>query len=267
MSKSNITTIIPIHSVKDDTMVWFKKAVDSVKNQQVKPDELLIVRCPCKDVISEVESFFKDNDYSDLNVRVIENNEGKDYCTQVNTAVKNVNTDYFSVLELDDEYATIWIKNAVKYIQAYPDVSLFLPIIVDVDAEGKFQGTTNEVVWANQFSNELGILDNESLLSYEGFNPSGMVCKKDVFLKYGGLKKSIILTFNYEFLLRLTYNDERIMTIPKFGYKHTNLRDNSLFSSYKNEHKMSHEEGAFWMDTARKEFYFSYDRPIQYEAN
>jgi hypothetical protein len=51
--------------------------------------------------------------------------------------------------------------------------------------------------------------------------------------------KSIKLTFVYEFLLRLTYNSVSIMTIPKLGYKHTNMREGSIFWNYKfGEEKM-----------------------------
>ena len=47
------------------------------------------------------------------------------------------------------------------------------------------------------------------------------------------MKSSMKLTFNYEFLLRATYNDTVIMTIPKVGYKHTNQRVDHLFWDYK----------------------------------
>ena len=75
------------------------------------------------------------------------------------------------------------------------------------------------------------------------------------------------LTFNYEFLLRATYNDTTIMTIPKVGYKHTNQRTNSLFWDYKysNNSLLSQEEAKFWVDTAKKEYFFTYDRAIEYE--
>ena len=74
------------------------------------------------------------------------------------------------------------------------------------------------------------------------------------------------LTFNYEFLLRASYNDTVIMTIPKVGYKHTNQRDNSLFWDYKNnpELKLEQDEAKFWIDTAKKEYFFSTDREVVY---
>jgi hypothetical protein len=80
----------------------------------------------------------------------------------------------------------------------------------------------------------------------------------------GKLKPSIKLTFIYEFLLRLTFKDVRIMTVPKFGYKHVNQRPNSLFASYKET--MNPVEAKWWLQTAKKEYYFTNDRKITYEV-
>ena len=106
------------------------------------------------------------------------------------------------------------------------------------------------------------------LLGFQNFSIDGMVCKTDIFNKFGGLKKNIKLTFVYEFLLRLTYNDVKIMTIPKMAYQHTNLRPNSLFHNYQNpqdEKYIKPQEGQFWIETAKKEFYWNKDREITYE--
>ena len=92
--------------------------------------------------------------------------------------------------------------------------------------------------------------------------------KKEKFEEIGGMKPSMKLTFNYEFLLRATYNDTTIMTIPKVGYKHTNQRDNSLFWGYKNSQDslLSPEEAKFWVDTAKKEYFFTTDREVSFNS-
>ena len=55
------------------------------------------------------------------------------------------------------------------------------------------------------------------------------------------------------------------MTIPKIGYKHINLRPDSLFWEYKNGSKrMSEDEVKFWVSSAKKEYFFSNDRDIKY---
>ena len=56
------------------------------------------------------------------------------------------------------------------------------------------------------------------------------------------------------------------MTIPRIGYKHINLREGSLFWNYKNgDDKLTQDEVKFWVDTAKKEYFFTNDRTIKLE--
>jgi hypothetical protein len=104
------------------------------------------------------------------------------------------------------------------------------------------------------------------LNQYQNFQTSGMVVKKSILDNFGGFKKSMKLTFVYEFLLRLTYNSARIMTIPRLGYKHANMRESSIFWGYKNgKNVLTDNEVKFWIDTAKKEYFFTNDRDIKYE--
>tara|TARA_B100000674_G_C37905002_1_gene945696 strand:- start:724 stop:1536 length:813 start_codon:yes stop_codon:yes gene_type:complete len=265
MAKTDLTVVIPVHTVEGDTVKWLEKAVESVKVQKVKPDALLIVTADDKEVVDTVNKVKLGS--LDKITKVVTNDTGKtDFCSQVNFAVTKVETDYFSVLELDDEYSNIWVDNFVNYKKHYSDVSLFLPIVVDTDVSGRYINTTNEAVWALQFSDELGVLDNSSLIDYPNFSFTGGIMKKSDYLEVGGLKSSMRLTFIYEFLLRVTYNDLRVMTIPKFGLKHTNMRPGSLFHTYKSgETAVTSEEAKFWMDTAKKEYFFTEDREITFE--
>ena len=148
------------------------------------------------------------------------------------------------------------------------DVDVFLPLVVDTNEQGNFIGFTNEALWAMGFSEDQGYLDNNTLLKYQNFQVSGFIMRKEKFDEIGGMKSSIKLTFNYEFLLRATYNDTIIMTIPRVGYKHTNQRTNSLFWNYKNSKAdlIPQEEAKFWIDTAKKEYFFTSDRDIEYTS-
>jgi len=240
MAKTDLTVIIPVHTVEGDTIKWLTKAIESVKQQKVKPDVLLIITADDKEVTSEVKKVKLGS--LDKITKVTTNDTGNtDFCSQVNFGVSKVKTQYFSVLELDDEYSNIWIDNFVKYKTHYEDVSLFLPIVVDTDVSGKFISTTSF---------------------------TGSIMKKADYEEIGGFKSSMRLTFIYEFLLRATYNDLKIMTIPKFGLKHTNMRPGSLFYDYKNgSNVVTTDEGRFWMDTAKKEYFFIEDREITFEEN
>lgn len=263
MKKSNISVIIPVHELNAETTPMFENAVTSVIEQTVSPDELLIVIPKGSELVSYLEAY----DFGSLkgSVKVLQNDGATDFASQINFAVANVTTEWFSILEFDDEFAKIWIKNVVEYQEAHKNVEIFLPIVIDVDAKGEFMSFTNEAVWANSFSDELGILDNTALLAYQNFNIDGMVIKKSVYDEFGGLKPSIKLTFIYEFLLRMTFKDVRVMVIPRFGYKHVNQRQGSLFAGYKET--LDPIEARWWLTTAKKEYYFPNDRKITYEVS
>jgi hypothetical protein len=262
-NETKISVVLPIKSGKspffDD---YFNKAITSVKNQGEYVDELIIVHTDETFLTNHITNY----DFEKLNV-VLENwTEEPNFANQVNRGVELAKSEWISLLEFDDEYSNIWFKNVVNYIDIYQDNDVFLPIVVDVDDKGVFVGFTNEATFAANFSQEMGVLTNETLLNYQNFQISGMVFKKEVFNKYGLIKPSIKLTFGYELLLRLTYNSVKFMTIPKIGYKHTNLREGSIFWNYKNgSDKLSEDEVRFWIDIAKKEYFFAQDRNIKYE--
>jgi hypothetical protein len=142
---------------------------------------------------------------------------------------------------------------------------VFLPIVVDTNEKGVFAGFTNEAVFAANFAQEMGYLTNDILQDYQNFQTSGMIFRKKVYEDYGGFKSSIKLTFVYELFLRWTYNSVKIMSIPRIGYKHSNMREGSLFWNYKNgTDKMLDEEVKFWVQNAKKEYFFTEDRSIKY---
>jgi hypothetical protein len=266
--KTDITVIIPVHTINEQTKQLLNNAVKSVIEQKSLPDEVLfIIPADAPEVDVAVKESFDLALQSlsvglQLNYRVLYNQGKTDFSSQINLGVENVNTKFFSFLEFDDEYSKIWFKNAVEYIQAYPDVDVFLPLIVDTAPNGSFLSFTNEAVWANQFSDELGYLDLQALLTYQNFNIDGMVINTETYKTNGGLKTNIKLTFIYELLLRLVNNGVKVMTLPKLGYKHMNQREDSLFLSYTT---MTQDETKFWLAQAKKEYYFDYEREITYE--
>lgn len=257
--KTNITVLLPIHKMDENIASYLEKAIKSIESQKIKPDEVLIIT-PTDLEITVPESSVK--------INVIKNDGETDFCSQINFGSENVKTEYFSILEVDDEYSKIWFDNVLKYFKAYTEVDVFLPIVLDVSNEGRFLHFTNEPVWAKDFSDKLGFLDNDSLLNFPNFQLSGSVIKLESFKSVGKLKPSIKLHFVYEFLLRMSYYDKKMMTIPKLGYKKTNMRPDSLFYNYYNglnEEKIDAVEARFWFNTARKECYFKTDRGIKFD--
>lgn len=261
---ATISVILPVSSTFSKGFdEYFNKAIESIKKQKVQIDELVIVHTSEE----KLTSFLNSYDFENLNVKkVLNDSEDTDFQSQVNLGISNASSEWVSILEFDDEYSFIWFKNVKDYIEYHPECSGFLPLVVDVDEKGIFAGYTNEATFAASFNTEIGILTNELLNEYQNFQSSGMVFKKSLVDEFGGFKKSMRLTFVYEFLLRLTYNSARLMTIPRIGYKHTNLRESSIFWNYKfGQNKLTENEVKFWLETAKKEYFFSFDRNIKYE--
>lgn len=258
-----ISVILPIKSaIVKDFEEYFDKSIKSILSNDLLPSELVIVHTQEEKLINFLEKY----DFSELNVKKVLFSDTPNYCSQINVGVKNSSEEWVSLFEFDDEYSSIWFRNVKKYIDAYPTVQVLLPVVVDTDSKGMFAGFTNEAVFAANFTQELGYLTNETLHNYQNFQTAGSVIKKQVFEDFGYFKTSIKLTFVYEFLLRLTYNSVNIMTIPKLGYKHLNMREGSIFWSYKNSSdKMLDDEVKFWLTTAKKEYFFVEDRAIKYE--
>jgi len=264
MENFDISVILPI---KSSSHPWFEdyfnKAITSIVTQKKQINELIIVHTDETLLVEYLDNF----DFSGLNVNRVVWTKTPNFAEQVNHGAKIANSKWITIFEFDDEYSNIWFNNVDKFSKSYPDVDCFLPIVIDVTENGQFAGFTNEATFAVNISNEMGILNNETLQSFQNFQISGMVIKKSSFVDFGMLKASFKLTFGYEMFLRLTQNSVKIMTIPRIGYKHTNLRQGSIFWSYKNgDETLSKEEVKFWIDSAKKESFFIVDRAIKYEA-
>jgi hypothetical protein len=262
----NITVIIPIHEFNDQVSSLLDKAIESVlkqENVEVKPQIVVVCAFAIADDILKYEVSLLAKYPEGINIIFLSNMGKTDYQSQVNFAVESIPTDYFSVLEFDDEYSTTYFKNAVKYVESYPEIDVFLTMMIEVNHLNQGIKITNETVWAQQFvgeNGEMGYLNAPALKQYTDFKLSGAVIKKSEFKNLGGYKSNIKLTFMYEFLLRALNNACKIFSIPKIGYKHFATREGSLFDSYLKT--MPVEERKFWFETATKEANIMGDRPI-----
>jgi hypothetical protein len=261
--KLSLSIILPIKSSKvKDFDMFFTKAIASLEKQENDFDELVIIHTKEDSLVKYLNEY----DFKSINVKKLVWDSEPNYCAQINYGVENASSEWVSLFEFDDEYSNIWFKNFKKYAEVYPEYGAFLPVVVDVDAKETFAGFTNEATFAANFTQEMGVLTNDILQDYQNFQTSGIILKKDIFISTGGFKPSIKLTFSYEFLLRLTYNSTPVMTIPRLGYKHTNLREGSIFWNYKyDDNKITEDEVKFWLQTAKKEYFFTTDRKIKYE--
>ena len=212
---ANCAVIIPVHEYNDTVKTYLLKAIESVvvpENSEVQ----IYISCPL-DIAEAIDKDVPEN------IEIVESEGEKTFQALVNRAVEDIDEDWFSVLEFDDTFTDIWVKEFNEYCKFYPETSVFMPLtdlVKDNDGKRTFVGYGNEAPLASAFSNELGYVDFEVLESYFDFYLTGSFFNKKDFISIGELKESIKLTFWYEFMLRATHKGKKIQVIPKIGYTH-----------------------------------------------
>lgn len=248
----DIAVIIPVHELKDDTEKGLLiRAINNVKEcQKYYEHKLTTYIVTPLDLGSDICN----------GCNVLINDGATDFCSQINFGVKNINEDYFSILEFDDEYNEKWFSMVKKYYYSNEDVSVFLPINVQIISKDGYRQFANETPWALEFTQELGYIDFNCLANYYGFNITGGVFNRKDFIAVGGLKASIQVAFNYEFLMRITNKKLKVFVVPKEGYKHVIDRDNSLTDICGG--KFTQGEIDKWYALAQKEYLYEEDRNV-----
>ena len=255
----NLTILIPVHKVNADIEKYLERALKSVPNgvkcSVICPDEIR-----CELIRTDLFKTFKN--------WVVVNGE-TDFCSMVNIGVESCDTEYFSVLEFDDCFTDNMITSMLPYIEVNePNTKVFLSIqeLYDVSQDDMSAvGYINETAWASAFSEEIGYLDIESLEAYYNFNVTGAIIHTETFKSIGGLKPSIKISFWYEFLLRMIYNNHKVYVVPKVCYQHSVNRVDSLTEEYTKT--ITQEEGAWWIELAQEEYFFNTDRKKTYPKN
>ena len=253
----DITVIVPVHVWNDNVKEMFDRATGSI------PEGASLMISAPENCEIELSDDLKKR-ISNITVNIV---TGK--CTSfqhmVNSAASLVKTDWFSILEFDDEYTPMMFKNFIKY-QEYNQEYNFFYTLCDLynveDGKNEFIGNGNEVAWASSFSDELGVIDEKSVEDYFNFYPTGGVFNTKTWNDMNGLKESIKLTFWYEFMLRALKKGEKFYVIPKIGYRHILGRDNSLLMQYRKG--IDEKESDFWFRTAKSESFFDKDRNKTY---
>lgn len=191
----------------------------------------------------------------------------------------------FSIVEVDDALGANWYWNASEYMEENEEVGIFLPLLKNWQ-NGALQGLMNDACWAEGFAEEAGKFDMNLLLRYNCANPLAALYKVEELEEYSEeredgrlypMKESIRVSNYYEFFLRMVYNDIKVMTVPRIGYDfridetgefhHSSSKVPSNLSAIPSEKGgVTMKELQFWMELAKKEYFFDHDRNNTYES-
>lgn len=253
-----ITIIVPLHEYNEK---YLKRALSSINLGEAKNNkyyEILFVGPT--EVCEQAEKLNKT--INNFETRSIVNTE-TDFQTQINKAVFDCVTPYFTILEYDDMYTSNYFKNMQEFIKKHSEYSVILPINEYITTEEEVVSFGNEIALDPSFADTIGVIGLEELQLFMDFNCTGGLFKTEDFISIGGLKKSLKIASWYEFLMRLCYKSKKIYVLPKIGYNHTIDREDSYMSV--EQKRITQEEGKFLIDTAKQEYFFKEDRNITFK--
>ena len=260
----DITIIIPLHEYNDTVDSLLKNALNSVvacRNEYRNGNLQVVIVAP-----RNIEEIITNTDILEYipEISVVWNDGNSDFCSQINLAVDNIDTDYFSILEYDDEYRKKWFKLANDYFYGNESISIFLPLNAVHTGHKNWQ-FGNEFGLSNAFitddaddTDDVGIINFKRIEKCSVFNLTGAIFNRNDFVKVGKYKPSIKVAFNYELLLRLTNKGLKCMVAPKEGYVHEIGRENSLTDIYNKT--LSEDEINKWFELAFREYVYDNDR-------
>lgn len=278
-----LTDLLVLHpKFSASELKTLKKSLENPTIKGIKKDE------KGQPVLDEKGNHIEEDIKSDIKINYIlfetkSDNFSKIFNEAFNIALEN-KYDMLSIIEPEDVVGFNWFKTAFVYLKENDDVSIFFPIVRNT-SNGVFAGYMNEASWAEGLSEEAGKFDMNLLNKFNCAVPLGAIyridrvrddseCKDDG--KYYPFKESIKLSHSYEFFLRMIYNDLKSMTIPRVGYElKSYMRDYFEETSAKipqnvaaipvEKGGVTPEEGKFWMELAKKEYFYEEDRNKQYE--
>ena len=259
ITNKDITIIVPVHEWNDTVKGLFVNAVSTIPTGA---NVVFVIPTGSKLSVDEKEA----KRFTSTFTKVVSDGNTS-FQHMVNKGVEEVKTEWFSILEFDDEYSPIWFDNFIKYQQYNQQYNFFLPMndLYNVeDGKDEFVGNGNEAVWASSFSDEIGVIDGKSLEDFFDFYLTGGIFNTKAWKEVGGLKESIKVTFWYEFMLRATRKGEKFYVVPKIGYSHVLGREGSLLMQYRKT--VDTKEADFWLKLAKRESFFDVDRNKTYKA-
>ncbi len=254
----DLTVIIPIKTLGKSEEKYFNDLLNSIAELQNGKD-LAITFVGTQKAINKAAGLIQKAKLSNASETIETDTE--DFAEQINKAVLDCATRYFTVLEVGETLTANWLTSALPFINERTQESTFLTMGEILNKEGKPVYFANEMGWNPSYAEEnLGVISEAILKAYPDFHFSGAIIRTDDFLEVHGLKSSMKVAVWYEFALRLLKQKKTIYSIPKIGFRHQNGVNET------SGEKLSTDELKWLIETADEESKFTEDRKLGFKG-
>ena len=213
MSKK-ITLIIPVVSSSDNLAADSKRLMGSIA-KLIKFDELV-----GEVLVTGPKSALSGFDKDEFGKLVLKENETDNYARLVNDAVMDVTSEYFSVLEPNDEISPAWLLNFERFEQSNMRGDIYLYLSIARNQDGEFISFVNEIAWSSGFVDKHGFVTEQCLKAFFLFKVTGGILNTEDFISLGKLKTKLGVATWYEYLYRASMANKQIVVIPKTAIVH-----------------------------------------------
>lgn len=191
------SVLIPIYNGESEKN--FKECLESIINQTLKPDEILIVK---DGIFSEkleklICDFQSENNFIEINTYQLEKNEGVGIASSIGTTLCKYN--YIARIDSDDIAIPDRFEKQIKYLEQHQDIDILGGFIDEYDENLNKKISTRKVPLED-------ILIKKQLKSRCPFNHSTVIYKKDKIISVGNYSNKRIME-DYDLWIRCSKNN------------------------------------------------------------
>lgn len=209
-----ISVIVPVYNVEER---WLRKCIESVQNQLYPKWEL----CIADDASSKehIKDILREYATKDSRIKIVFRETNGHISEASNSALELATGEFIALLDHDDELTPDALYENVALLNQHPDADMIYSDEDKINEEGKKHSPYFKPDWSpdtllsNMYTCHLGIYRTRLV--------------RDI----GGFRKGFEGSQDYDLVLRLTENTEKIYHVPKILYHWRTLPQSTALNS------------------------------------
>ncbi len=196
-----MSVLMPVYNTDPDVL---KKSIGSVLNQVYKKWEICIVDDASER--PEIKSILKSCSKNDARIKIHFSDKNEGIAVTINKAAQMASGEYIGVLDHDDELEPLTLFEYVRLINAQPDADCIYCDEDKIAENGKYCDPWFKSDWNPDLS-----------LSFNYVMHFAMY-RRSLFKAIGGVRKDYEGSQDYDLLLRVSEQSDKIYHIPQILY-------------------------------------------------